>query len=338
MYEPARVVKALDSTVQVDVRADLDVEATRDPVTKLVTVSEVKEDVDLIIFQRPLSQAMYAAIVQAKKQGIATIVEMDDDLERVHPQNVAWTRMQPKYSPTSNYEWAKKAALEADALVVSTPTLTRFKPSGPYFVLRNCVPESIFSMARMTPRTKMTVGWTGTIQTHPQDLQVTRGAVGKALDDFDTRFYVVGDGEGVERSLQLSPGQEFQASGWTPLDQYYQTILDNIDIGIVPLELSDFNQAKSWLKLLEFSALGIPAIASGTRENVLLSMEGVGTIATSPRDWLRQLLRLLEIPEHWDVLSARSRDIVREKFTYEANAASWLRAWEDTILLRKASK
>src|SRR5690606_5690133 len=105
MYEPARVVQALDSTVQVDVRADLDVEATRDPVTKLVTVSEVKEDVDLIIFQRPLSQAMYAAIVQAKKQGIATIVEMDDDLERVHPQNVAWTRMQPKYSPTSNYEW-----------------------------------------------------------------------------------------------------------------------------------------------------------------------------------------------------------------------------------------
>jgi len=333
-------VQALDPSVEVRIDSNIAVDASKDPTTKLVTVNEIQEDVDLIIFQRPLGQAMHAALVQAKKQGIATIVEMDDDLERVHRENVAWKLMQPHLSPTSNYEWAKQAALEADLLTVSTPTLTRFKPGDNSRVLRNCVPESIFAMSRMSPRTDLTVGWTGTIQTHPQDLQVTRGAIGKVLarSDMAVRFYTVGDGSGVQRALGLNHDQPFHASGWTPLDQYYQTMLDNIDIGIVPLEQSEFNQAKSWLKLLEFSALGIPAIASNTRENTLLSMEGVGRIASSPREWERHLTDLIDNPKRRYVQSRDARDIVREKFTYEANAAQWLSAWEAAISLRKARK
>jgi glycosyltransferase involved in cell wall biosynthesis len=338
MFEPARVVQALDSTVEVDVRADVDVEATRDAKNGLVTVSEVKEDVDLIIVQRPVSQGLNAMIEQAKKQGIAVIVEIDDDLERTHRNNLAWWQLQPQNSRNSNYEWLKRSIDLADALVCSTPKLQRFKPRGASFVLRNYVPESIFSIARMTPHTQLTVGWSGTLQTHPEDLQVTRGKVGEALQGSDTRFYVVGDGKGVQRALELPQDHPFEASGWTPLHEYYQRIIDNIDIGIVPLERSEFNEAKSYLKLLEFSALGIPTVASDTPENRYLSLVGAGVTASSPNDFKRHLERWIKNPERRGVQAAAFRDIVQENFTYEGHAHEWLDAWTQTVERRKAEK
>lgn len=338
MYEPARVVQMFDSSVEVEIRTELDVEARQNSATNMVDVLEVKEDVDLIIAQRPLRQHMLSMIEQAKRQGIAVIVELDDDFEKVHRDNIAWPHIQPDRNPTENYEWLAKSVEAADLFTVSTPRLGRLKPRGETAVLRNCVPESIFSLARMTPQSRLTVGWTGTLQTHPADLQTTRGKVGEALKGSDTDFFVVGDGGGVRDALRLDKDTALRKSGWVKLEDYYQTMIDNIDIGIVPLERSDFNNAKSGLKLLELSALGIPTIAAATPENIYLNSHGIGELADSPGDYKRTLSRWLDNPDRRSVLAERSRDMVKEHFTYEQNAQQWLDAWTRAIEIRKAAQ
>lgn len=333
IIEPARVVKE-QFGVDIRIESGADVDASKDTRTKMVKVHEIREDVDLIIIQRPVDNAMLSLIQQAKRQGIATVVELDDDLANVHPQNLSYRYLSPRHSPHSNYEWAQRAALEADLVTVSSLKLSRYAPHQRYEVIRNCVPESIFDID--PPRIdRPVIGWTGTVQTHPSDLFVVNGGVHAAMVNTDAAFHVVGDGEGVQSSLQIPTTADFTKSGWVPLEDYYREIAQNINIGIVPLELSTFNTSKSYLKGLEFAALGIPFVASPTYEYKLLSVSGIGEIAKSSGDWSRHLSRWIKYPDTRNRVAEKFREHVRASHTYEANAHRWMNAWERAVDLSR---
>lgn len=336
IQEPARVVgEQFDVDIRVATSARVD--ATKDPRTGLTTVREVQEDVDLIVFQRPLLNAFTSFIQQARRQGIASIVELDDDFTTVHPKNAAWRHMQPSHSPISNYTWVQSAAYEADLVTVSTPALEKFAPHGRVQVLRNCLPESIFSIRKKSDKdVSRTIGWSGTLATHPDDLEQTQGAVANILRRNDVHFFNVGDGAGVGPALGLGDQELVDFSGWVPLDDYYQTIADNFGIGIVPLDMSPFNQAKSALKGLEMAALGIPFVASPTDEYKRLIANGAGALASTPEEWTKGLNYLLKDPKRRYMAGKRYRDHIREHYTYEDNAYRWFDAWTEAVQISKA--
>jgi hypothetical protein len=67
-----------------------------------------------------------------------------------------------------------------------------------------------------------------------------------------------------------------------------------MDIGIAPLRNMPFNEAKSEIKLLEYSASGIPWVASASSSYANLSATwGAGRIAHRPHQWLRHLRELV---------------------------------------------
>lgn len=327
--------EALKLGVDITVEDGLNAQAIQYP-DGTVEVEEIHTDADLIIFQRPLDNAMSSAIAQAHRQGIATIVEIDDDLSTVHKENVAHSAM---FGKSSGHQWVEKAASMADHVTVSTTQLGKFARHGRYSVLRNCVPDSILQMGRGPSNTTWPrVGWTGTVQTHPNDLQVTRGRLANVLKDHGLTFNVVGDGEYVARNLMLDTGTPLLATGWVPLEEYYQTVLNTIDVGIVPLELSNFNQAKSYLKGLEYAGLGIPFIASATREYELLAVDGIGKIARSPGDWAKHLQRMIDRPSETERIAKESRDRIEAEYVYSVTAPKWIEAWEKAIDYRKTRR
>ena len=332
--EPARVVQEQFPEIDIRVESGADVDGDRDRRTRMITViREVKEDVDLIVVQRPLDHALDPMLAQARKQGIATIIELDDDFSSIHPSNTAFTHVQPENDLRANKMWLAKMAAEADLFTCTTEELTKYNPDR-HAILPNYVPESIFDVKR-AERDHQVVGWTGTLQTHPADLQVTNGQVGKVLADSGAPFFVVGDKLGVAQALRLRPGTSINDTGWLPLEEYYQAIADNIDIGIVPLEHSTFNRAKSALKFLEMSALGIPAVATSTHANQILHEAGVGKLADDHNGFRYALRNWLNNPEQARRDGEEYRAIVREEFTYEQHAEDWLRAWERAIDTRK---
>lgn len=344
LVEPIEELKRQGFDVDIRIDVDLAVDAE-----KIIygnnrheyEIFEIQEDIDLLVLQRPLNKSIYEVAKQAKKQGIALVVELDDDLDTVHPDNGAYRSVHPKYSPDSNYEWVWKVCGLADLVTVSTPRLTRWgaEVGVEAVVLRNCIPDDIFD----TPpdasfATSAGLGWSGTVSTHPTDLLQVDDAVARVLRKTGKDFHVVGDGNGVSFQLGLDPGNKIHTTGWVDLELYMDTLKKNIRVGIVPLEISPFNEAKSNLKGLEMASLGIPFVASPTSEYKFLAEYGVGQIATTPAEWYKMLSRLLTDDRKAYMMGQKYRRIVGENFRYSQHAHKWFTAWDKAVQNSKSKR
>jgi glycosyltransferase involved in cell wall biosynthesis len=287
-------------------------------------------DADVVVLQRPLHRHRYELMRALQADGVAVVVEVDDDFHAVHKANVAWRSTNPLVDPDHNRDWLMRACKEADLVTVSTPALAeRYGAHGRVVVLPNYVPARYCDLEPPVRAMGTVVGWTGSVATHPGDLEVTGGAVQRVLDETDARFHVVGTGAGVVQRLGLD--EEPSSTGWVPLDTY-PVEMAQIDVGIVPLAPHPFNEAKSWLKGLEFAALGVPFVATPTSQyQALHGQYGLGELAATPVEWGLHLRRLLA----WPVLrceeAERGRDMVRANLTVEANAWRWEEAWAQAV-------
>lgn len=296
-------------------------------------VERVEVDADVIVFSRPLRSHLTLAIKQAQKQGIACVVDIDDDLRYVSPNNAAYQHVQPKTSPDSNWEHLASAARAADWVTVSTPALAeRYGQHGRVSVVRNTVPESVFSIPKIAPPDgePLRVGWTGTTATHPHDLEVPGSHIGTILRTTHSSFSIIGDGWGVKEALGIPDSVHFEEVGWTFLEEYHEALARWIDVGIVPLEMSRFNQAKSYLKGLEMSAVGIPFVASPTDEYKFLHSLGAGRIATRGIEWQKHIKALVQNRDFWLEESERHRQAVRG-LTIENFVGVWINSWVNAV-------
>lgn len=280
-------------------------------------------DADVIVVQRPLHRHRYELIKVLQTRGIAVVVEIDDDFHAVHRKNPAWTDAHPLRDKDSNRDWLMRACEIADLVTVSTRALAeRYGGHGRVAVLPNFVPERYLQIER--PRDgQVMVGWSGSTHTHVGDLEITKGAIGQAIEATGARFAVVGTGVGVQKALRLT--YEPVAAGWVPIDDY-PAALATFDIGVVPLRMSPFNEAKSNLKMSEMSAVGVPAVGSPTGPNRELVKLGAGLLAETPDDWYRTIRDLALTVSMREDVGARAREVMRSR-TYEANAHLWWEAW-----------
>lgn len=334
IIDPANAVQAAGFDFDVRIDTNIAVEASKDSRTGRVTVHEVQEDVDLLIVQRPLDHSWVEVFRQAQEQGIACIFELDDDFEFVHPQNAAWPNVQPDRQPLSNWQWLHKTAALADHVTVSTPALLRYAPHGRGTVVRNYVTETveIDRSGIEAPR----VGWSGMIATHPRDLDETRGGVARALKELGSGIHVLGAGEGVRRGLGLTdPTIRMYVTKWVPVDAYMQSLAELFEIGIVPLEPGNFNEAKSHLKGLEMAACGIPFVASPTSEYRRMNAWGLGELASAPGDWRRHIVKLAR-GDRWRREGERHRELVAKSFMIADHAHEWADAWTKAIEHRRS--
>lgn len=294
-------------------------------------VGVVKPDCDVVVIQRPLQRRLVECIPFLQAHGVAVVVELDDDFEAIPVRNIAWRQTNPALSPERNHRWLRLACEMADLVTCSTPTLAR-KYGG--YVLPNYVPERYQQIRPGREPGLPTVGWTGHVATHPDDLQVSGTAVKRLLAEGLARFAVVGDGKYVPYAMGLGP-MDAPASGFVPIDVYPE-YMAQFDVGIVPLELNPFNQAKSWLKGLEFASLGVPFVASPTKEYESLTSMGAGRLATRPRHWYSALHSLVANPLIRAEAAERGAHAVRS-LTYENNAERWWQAWEIAWAKRRAA-
>lgn len=277
-------------------------------------------DADVVVLQRPLQRTLAEAIPMLQAKGVKVVVEIDDDFATISPRNVSWRTCHPRYDPDRNWKWLAEACRRADLVTVTTPALARrYSAHGRVAIVPNHIPASYLEV-EPEPHDGVIVGWTGSVDTHPDDLQVTRGSVARAIEATGASFAVIGTGKGVQVALGLR--QPPPAAGWVPLELYPEYVAQ-LDIGIVPLELSAFNEAKSSLKGLEYAALGVPFVASPTGP---YSEIPVGQLARNPREWARKLRVLIESPEQRAEQAGRGREWAATQ-TVEGNCGRWWEAW-----------
>jgi hypothetical protein len=293
---------------------------TRDD--RLVSIS-YPEDADVVVFQRPAHRRQAEAIPHLRKAGVTVVVDMDDDLSLISPRNPAYGAYHPGRSSDVNWHHAAAACRAASLVTVSTDALAaRYGAHGRVRVLRNCVPEAYLAMERTDEfGTEPTVGWAGSLHSHPHDLTV----VGSGIAQSGLPVRNIGPEEGIARALGVP---SVEATGELRFGDWALNVA-TLGVGLCPLEDSRFNAAKSWLKPLEMAAVGVPWVGSPRTEYARLHREGCGLLAQRPRDWAARL-RDLRDPSLRADLSAAGRDVART-WTYQANGWRWAEAWTDAV-------
>lgn len=304
-----------------------------------VTGTEVVErlphvgSADTVILNRPLDPGIAEQVRLWREEGRTVIIDMDDDFDAVVPEH----RIHGLYT-TEHLHAACKAA---SVVTCSTPALIERYGYGHGVLLRNRIPESYLSVTRRSrltdyefgePPEGTWVGWYGSLGSHPNDPAAAGAAVGAALrTDPGAEFVFAGPPKDGLRLAELFDVPKVRELGYFSMSGLIQ-VISEFDIGIVPLESSPFNDAKSWLKGLEFAAVGVPVVASPTPEYRRMSGEHgfdrppACWLADTPVEWERQLDKLIQRPE-WRIELAANGKAWAATQTYERAADDWRTVW-----------
>lgn len=289
------------------------------------------KDVDVIVLQRPARTNAARAVPFLREKGYAVVVDVDDDLSNIHPSNSAFRGMHPRSSPDYNWANVAYACRHATLVTVSTPALAaRYASHGRVRLIRNYVPARFLEMPH-DPLME-TVGWAGSLHSHPGDLDQAAGALARlAREGHELRF--VGPSKGVSKKLGVELG-EGAFTGNLGFGDWQPAVAERIGVGVAPLADTRFNECKSWLKPLEYSAAGAPWVASDTPEYARIAAMCGAPTASRPRDWYRELKRLLTDEQARVDASGRAREAA-SKLTIEGHVHEWAEAWEAAYAARR---
>lgn len=286
----------------------------------------VPEDADVIVLQRVTHRYLTQAINLIKSKGIAVVVDMDDDLTCINPGNPAWQWLHPRSGGDHSWLNATTACHAATWVTVSTPALApTYAPHGRVTVVPNYAPRW-FTQIEHTD--SPLIGWAGSVHSHPDDFPTASRLIAD-LTKMGHRFKVIGPENRIAEALGAGLASRVEATGAIEFHRWPFAV-NELGVGIAPLAHTKFNAAKSWLKPLEYAALGIPSVSDGRVEYARLRRDwGIGNIARSAADWRRTALSLVTNEARRREESERDRAIINDHLTIDDNAWRWWEAWSD---------
>jgi glycosyltransferase involved in cell wall biosynthesis len=160
-------------------------------------------------------------------------------------------------------------------------------------------------------------------------LEVAVRAVAQARRQVDgLEFLVLGDGDDVDRIARLTSELGIRANvtvrrGFVPIEQLPQVLAD-ADVGVVPIYDDPFTRFMLPVKLLEYAALGIPAICTSTEtirayfDDTMVRFVAPG----DPDDLAAAIVELYRDPERRQRLSDGAR-LFDERHGWEAERSRY---------------
>lgn len=288
---------------------------------------------DVVVIQRPVARHSAEVLIpECQAHGVAVVVELDDDFTSISGRNLAFHNTHQSRNANYNVQWLKKACAVADLVTCTTPAIGNRYARDHHVV----IPNYVSGLWRDIPHAGdgHTVGWAGNMSVHPDDLFVLGPQLDATLERVGGMFHAIGD-EMTCRALKIDPSRR-RLTDWVSAPDYlrkgYPEALAQLDVGLVPLQESAFNRAKSSLKMLEYAALGVVPVVSPTPDNTRVRTDyGIGLLADTPRAWYAHIRRLLTSESERQEVSAAGRAAVYDHLTIEGNAWRYAEAWEQAL-------
>lgn len=242
------------------------------------------------------------------------IFETDDDI--LHPDTSL-----SHFASDEIHDSVIECLRLADAVTCSTEPLAEElrEYNDRVFIVPNFIHADALTI-NPSNQEKLTLCWAGG-STHLQDMAMIQEPVNKVLagHDADVELHFIG----MDYSCLFRCPTRFtpwQVNQW----DYYRAI--DGDIGLIPLLSTQFNRSRTYIKALEFAALGIPVIASDSDPYREFVIDGVtGLLARTDRDWIDAIYTLGRDQELRSVMGAAAREHAR-RYTIQGNWQRWAEA------------
>jgi glycosyltransferase involved in cell wall biosynthesis len=126
-------------------------------------------------------------------------------------------------------------------------------------------------------------------------------------------------------------GDKLEWIPWSPETEV--SALQDISVGIMPLQNGEWERGKCSYKMLQYMACGIPVVVSPVGMNKeVLSLGNFGLSATTQQEWKDALIKLLEMdPLEREKLGSTGRLIVEEHFSIEVIAPRFAEAFKSLV-------
>lgn len=243
------------------------------------------------------------------------IWETDDDLWHIDAPNKRAVKV---FTP--DYLKAMEMCVRTARLVTVTndhlaEQMSRFNPN--VAVVPNMIDAPLCDAPRAR-RSKVTIGWAGG-DSHRRDLGRIINPLASVLRTTDAQVHTIG---ADFRDIMRLPADRHRHTGWeVRLLDYYKSI--DFDIGLAPIEDTLFTRSKSYIKALEYGALGIPVIASDVGPYREYVDDGVtGFLVRKESEWIDRMRLLVEDEELRERMGAAAREKAR-RHTIQAGWRQW---------------
>lgn len=268
--------------------------------------------------------------------GKPILAEVDDHFLSVAEYNPAWD----SYWPGSPYrDIAISHLKESDGIIVSTPYLKEVYSefNANIWVVPNAIDFPTWDRVQRKRRPGIRIGWAGGAS-HEEDMRTILPAIKNVLAKHKGVEFVMVNGpaqSGLPSWLKDVKGVT-HVSKWARIDKYAQSLAHlDFDIGIAPLVDNAFNRGKSNLRWLEYSALGIPTVASRVGHFAETCRDGADAfLADDAAEFEAKLDLLIKDRKLRTQMGARANARIRRDFNVDATAQLYVEALREAIALK----
>lgn len=258
----------------------------------------------------------------AQKNGVRIVYDVDDRWDASIGENNPAAGL---YAGDHGEDVWKMIEL-ADMVTVTTEPLADFVRSRAkdVMVIPNQVPASIWpNTASPDPKVKRIL-WAGS-PTHKRDLAIVAPALREILVENEGAVRFVCFGENVPEDL-MPVRTLVDLMPFVSFEDYYLALAGvGADLAIAPLEANEFNDAKSAVKFLEYSACGYHTLMSPVGEYRTIDFDHKSLVADA--EWKDALAAHLAHPDLARKAGAAARAWVKEnRCIIQSKAQPWLGA------------
>lgn len=315
---------------------------------------------DLIIFQCPGSEIAADLILFYKEKGKKIIVEYDDYSFDPSPYNPRYKDLGIKEvmrkDKENKIEWIWKDGFngfdlkrnirnfelfqlcckEADAITVTTDYLAKkfTTYNKNIYVLPNSIDFNKWKYFEKPAWAKeqIRIGWFGG-DSHFKDLEIIKPIFKKVIEKYsDTKWVFVGSDGWKEQLYKDIPENRMETTGWNDL-RYYPLIISTRfwDIGICPLELTEFNYCKSNIKWQEFGALKTPSVCTDCLPYNKEIKNFENGVLTSNEQFEENLCKLIENKDLRESIGDNTYKYIKEHYDLWNNCSLWYECYKNII-------
>tara|TARA_B110000008_G_C16960254_1_gene559866 strand:+ start:1755 stop:2807 length:1053 start_codon:yes stop_codon:yes gene_type:complete len=169
-----------------------------------------------------------------------------------------------------------------------------------------------YKIIKPTPNNKLIIGWIGTPST-VHCLEIVRNTLEKLCINYDFELHVIG--ANFESNIF-----DVKPIKWTEEKEF--TLINTIDLGIMPLHDRSFENGKCGYKLIQYMGSVKPVIASPVGVNIkIINQSNGGYLAASDKEWEKAFINLFTSSSLREKLGVNGRAHVEEFYSLQKKSS-----------------